>query len=95
MLLKKKKTQTLKPTQWLQKMKVFIHRGEKTSYHFHLIVSQPKPMMWEHIGTEIALTEEKHIPEEIDFHVTNLGIFWKLDSEPQGSQPIYLSLFLY
>lgn len=52
-------------------------------------------MMWEHIGTEIALTEEKHIPEEIDFHVTNLGIFWKLDSEPQGSQPIYLSLFLY
>lgn len=49
----------------------------------------------EHIGTETALTEEKHIPEEIDFHVTNLRIFWKLESEPQGSQPIYLSLFLY
>lgn len=46
----------------------------------------------EHIGIEIALAEEKHIPEEIDFHVTNLRIFWKLGSEPQGSQLIYLSL---
>ena len=47
----------------------------------------------DHTGIEIALAEEKHIPEEIDFHVTNLGVFWKLDSEPQGSQLIYLSLF--
>lgn len=50
-------------------------------------------MMWEHTGIEIALAEEKHIPEEIDFHVTNLHIFWKLGSEPQVSQLIYLSLF--
>lgn len=48
--------------------------------------------MREHIGIEIALAEEKHIPEEIDFHVTNLGIFWKSGSEPQGSPLIYLSL---
>lgn len=77
-------------------MKVFIHRGEKNvlPLPFNSITAKTNDVR-EHIGTEIALTEEKHIPEEIDFHVTNLGIFWKLDSEPQGSQPIYLSLFLY
>lgn len=40
--------QTLNSAQWLQKMKVFIHCGrKKESCHFHLIVSQPNPMIWE------------------------------------------------
>lgn len=45
------------------------------------------------IGIERALTEKKYIPEEIDFHVTNLRMFWKLDTEPQGSYLIYLCLY--
>lgn len=86
--------QTLKPTQWLQKMKVFIHCGRKKKIlplPFNSITAKRNDVR-EHIGIEIALAEEKHIPEEIDFHVTNLRIFWKLGSEPQGSQLIYLSL---
>lgn len=40
--------QTLTPTQWLQKMKDFILCGRKKKFcHFHLIVSQPNPVMWE------------------------------------------------
>lgn len=59
---------------------------------FNSITAKPNDVRV-HVGIEIALAEEKHIPEEIDFHVTNLRIFWKLGSAPQGSQLIYLSLF--
>lgn len=48
---------------------------------FNSITTKPDDVR-EHIGIEITLAEEKYIPEEIDFHVTNLHIFWKLGSEP-------------
>lgn len=41
---------------------------------FNSITAKPSDVR-EHIGIEITLAEEKHIPEEIDFHVTNLHIF--------------------
>lgn len=70
---------------WEEKKKILL-------LPFNSITAKPNDVR-EHIGIGIALAEEKHIPEEIDFHVTSLCIFWKLGSEPWSSQLIYFSLF--